>query len=257
MMKIVAIVQARMGSTRLPGKVMEKIGGEPMLYHVIKRAQKAKNINLVVVATSTASEDDQIETFCNEEGIRCFRGNETDVLDRYYQTAIANDADVIVRLTADCPVLDSDVVDKVVDIFLEGKYDYVSNTIKPTYPDGLDTEVFSIKALENAWTHAKLMSEREHVTPFIHKNPDLFGVFNLINEPDLSDFRWTVDEPADLKFIRKVFSYFDSFEFGMKEILLLLSKHPEIVEINSTLIRNEGYQKSLREDHLFDFKEGK
>ena len=173
--KVLAIIQARMGSTRFPGKVMTDLAGRPLLDHVVKRAQQAHMLTLVRVATSDCPADDIIAQFCKEEEIPYFRGSEEDVLDRFYHAAEHFSADVIVRLTADCPLLDPEIIDRVVKFFQSGEYDYVSNTrIEPTYPDGLDTEVFRYSALERAWREACLRSEREHVTPYIWKQPTLF-----------------------------------------------------------------------------------
>jgi len=252
-MKTVAIIQARMASTRLPGKVMAEVAGRPMLEQVVRRTQGACTLDLVAVATSDGLMDDVIAQLCGKAGILYFRGSEDDVLDRYYHAAKQADADVIVRLTADCPLLDPAVVDRVVEVFQTGDYDYVSNIHKPTYPDGLDTEVFRREALEQAWREARLKSEREHVTPYIWKQPDLFRLANVAHEQDLSDLRWTVDEPEDLEFVRRVYGYFDeSLSFGMAEILALLREHPELNDINTQFERNEGYQKSLREALLIN-----
>lgn len=249
-MKTVAIIQARMTSTRLPGKVLAEIAGQPMLYHVIQRTRQTKNLDLVVVATSTNQADDAIAQFCQAANLPCFRGSENDVLDRYYQAARHFEADVIVRLTADCPLLASEVIAKVVQTFQMGAFDYVSNTLQCTYPDGLDTEVFSLAALTQAWQEALLNSEREHVTPYIWKNPTKFRLNNVTGERDLSALRWTVDEPQDLAFVRAVYEHLGSGLFGTAAILNLLETHPHLSEANATFERNEGYQKSLREDKL-------
>src|SRR5215470_15506655 len=164
---VVAIIQARMGSTRLPGKVLLDIAGQPMLGRVISRVCRAKTIEQIVVATSTAAADDAVSAFCAERGIVCFRGSETDVLDRYYQAARLVQAKTIVRITADCPLLDPEVIDLTVSRFLEGGWDYISNVNPPTFPDGLDTEVFSFAALERAWREATSVTHREHVTPYL------------------------------------------------------------------------------------------
>jgi spore coat polysaccharide biosynthesis protein SpsF len=250
--KTVAIIQARMSSTRLPGKVLAPIGEQPMLAYVVNRARQAKTLDQVVVATALDETNQPIEDFCLATGIACYRGSEDDVLDRYYQAARHFQAAVVVRLTADCPLLDPGVIDKVVGVFQAGDYDYISNTIRPTYPDGLDTEVFSFQALERAWREAKLKSEREHVTPFIHKQPERFRLFNVENTEDLSAQRWTVDEPADLELVRAIYRYFKTPDFGMAEVLVLLRQYPTLQAINAGFERNEGYQKSLREDGLVE-----
>jgi spore coat polysaccharide biosynthesis protein SpsF len=257
-MSIVAIIQARMTSTRLPGKIMADIAGEPLLAHVVRRAQLARGLSMVVVATTDQSTDHVVVTFCRDMGIPCFRGSEDDVLDRYYRAAVHFEADVIVRLTADCPLLDPKVIDKVVDEFYSGDYDYVSNTIEPTYPDGLDTEVFGRTALQRAWETACLKSEREHVTPFIWKQPAMFNLANVKNDRDLSQMRWTVDEPEDLEFIRSIYHCMGSKPFwGMEETVALLHEHPELSGINASFRRNEGYIKSVQADVLIKEKQEK
>jgi len=248
-MRSVGIIQARMGSTRRPGKVLADLAGKPMLYHVVKRAQQARGLDLVVVATSDQPRDEGIEQYCSDIGTPCFRGSEDDVLDRYIQAARLFEADRVVRLTADCPLLDPQVIDEVISAYSRGGYDYVSNFLEPTYPDGLDNEVCGREVLERAWREARLKTEREYVTVYIWKNPDLFRLFNVRNDKDLSHLRWTVDEPEDLEFVREVYKHLGPEpSFGMNEILTLLEEHPELNDINSQFTRNEGYQKSLLED---------
>ena len=246
--KVVAIIQARMGANRLPGKVLAEIAGRPMLWHVVNRVRIARSVDKVVVATSNRSSDDAVAEFCVQNDIEFFRGHETDVLDRFYQTARHFNADVVVRITADCPLIDPQVVDKVVSTYLEGGYDYVTNTLRSTYPDGMDVEVFSLAALEKAWREARLPAEREHVTPYLRAS-GRFRVFNVENEVDLSkrNLRWTVDEPADLEFVRAIYARLggDKQPFGLSDILELLDKEPDLMQINSAIIRNEGYYKSL------------
>jgi glutamate-1-semialdehyde 2,1-aminomutase/spore coat polysaccharide biosynthesis protein SpsF len=246
--KVVAIIQARMGATRLPGKVLAEILGQPMLWHVVNRVRMARLVDKIVVATSDKPEDDVIVEFCVENGIECFRGSETDVLDRFYQAARRLGADAVVRITADCPLIDPKTVDRVVSVYLEGEYDYVTNTIRYTYPDGLDVEVFSFAVLEQAWKEAHLAAEREHVTPYI-RTSGKFRVFNVENEVNIAkrNLRWTVDEPADLEFIRTVYARLgaDKQAFGVSDVLELLDKEPDLTKINASITRNEGYYKSL------------
>lgn len=250
-MKTVAIIQARMGSTRRLGKVMAEVAGRPMLEHVVRRAQQARTLDLVIVATSDQPGDDIVAQFCADTDIPCFRGSEDDVLDRYYQAAKHFEANAVVRLTADCPLLDPSVIDKVVLVFHAGDYDYVSNALEPTYPDGLDTEIFWREVLERAWREARLKTEREYATAYIWKHPDLFRLANVENDVDLSDLRWTVDEPEDLEFVRRVYDHLGPEpSFGMVEILALLQEYPELNDINARIGRNEGYQKSLLEDEI-------
>lgn len=250
--KVVAIIQARVGSTRLPRKVQKSIAGRPMLWHVIERVKRAKLVDEVVLATTSKEEDKPLLDLVKESGIKGYAGSDEDVLDRYFQAATQFGADVIVRITADCPLIDPEIIDKVVKHFLDGDFDYVTNTLKPTYPDGLDVEVFSYEALRKAWGEARMASEREHVTPYIRKHPELFRFRNVEHEKDFSSMRWCVDTEKDLEFVREIYKrlYGKGKIFGMREVLNLLEKHPELMEINKGIARNEGYAKSLREDSV-------
>jgi spore coat polysaccharide biosynthesis protein SpsF len=252
-MKTVAIIQARMSSTRLPGKIMADLAGQPLLSRVIARAQRARLVDLVGIATTDRPADEQVAHLCGRIGVPCFRGSEDDVLDRYYQAAQQFGGETLVRLTADCPLLDPAVIDKAIAHFHSGDFDYVSNGVERTYPDGLDTEVFRRTALEWAWREARLTSEREHVTPYLYKHPELFRLGSVKNDVDLSAHRWTVDEPRDLELVRAIYGHFgDSIDFGMAEILDLLHQHPELNQINAGIECNEGYQKSLQADSIVD-----
>lgn len=246
--KTVAIIQARMGSTRLPGKALQQIAGQPMLQHVWERAGRATRLDQVLVATSTADQDDAIADYCAWNGIVCFRGSENDVLDRYYHAARFASADTVVRLTADCPLLDPTVIDTVLAAFRRGTFDYISNVDPPTYPDGLDTEVFTFEALERAWLTASLPSEREHVTPFLRAAAHGFRTGNVFSPIDLSHLRWTVDESADLTFVRNVFHALGTTRFGFVETVALLERSPHLRLLNASYTRNEGYQRSLLAD---------
>jgi glutamate-1-semialdehyde aminotransferase/spore coat polysaccharide biosynthesis protein SpsF (cytidylyltransferase family) len=236
-----------MGSTRLPHKVLAQVAGRPMLWYVVHRTRQAQTVDQVVVATSIGPADDAIEEFCRQNRIDWFRGSEDDVLDRYYHAARAHAADAVVRITGDCPVIEPEVIDLIVRTFIEGDYDYVSNTLRYTYPDGLDTEVFSFAALETTWLEAHSQSEREHVTPYLR----LSGKFNRRNVENHEDFssqehRWTVDEPADLEFIRRIYEYFiPRFDFNWSEILDLLKEQPSLRQIQGKTIMNEGYYRTL------------
>jgi glutamate-1-semialdehyde 2,1-aminomutase/spore coat polysaccharide biosynthesis protein SpsF len=235
-----------MGSSRFPGKVLEDLAGHPMLWHVVNRVRRAKTIERIVVATTDQPVDDPIARFCEGEGIGCFRGSEQDVLDRFYQAARANLADVIVRITADCPLIDPEVIDKVLARFQAGDCDYACNIIRYTYPDGLDTEVFSFAALERAWREASKPSEREHVTPYLRT--ERFRIANVESEIPVSpaQYRWTVDHPADLDFVRLVYAAFSANgEFGFREVFDLLKERPDLATIQVETITNEGYYKSL------------
>lgn len=234
-MHVVAIVQARMGSTRLPGKVMKDILGKPVLIRDINRIKRATCIDEIVVATTTLSEDDTIVALCSEEDWNCFRGSENDLLDRYHQAAMEFDADVIVRITSDCPMIDPNIVDKVIGEFLnlKDKVDYASNVFPPrTFPRGLDTEVMTARALEQAWQNEKNPASREHVTPYLFQRPEIFRLHSVFNNKDLSYHRWTLDTPEDLAFIRAVYGHFGHDLFSWTEVIKYLDQHPEIVKIN-------------------------
>ena len=247
-MLIAAIIQARMGSTRLPGKVMADLRGQPLVDRVVGRARQAASLDAVVVATSDHASDDILAAHCAARAIPCFRGSQDDVLDRYYRAAEQTEATVVVRLTADCPMLDPGVIDRVVATFRSGGFDYVSNVLEPSYPDGLDVEVFGRKALDRAWREAALRSDREHVTPFIWRQPDRFRLGSERHAEDLSALRWTVDEPQDLEFVRRVYQRLDPERFDMADVLAVLRDCPDLAALNRGFNRNEGYQKSLRED---------
>ena len=251
-MKRIAIVQARMSSTRLPGKCLAEIEGRPLLWHTVSRTSAAKVCDEVLVATSTEASDDAIEEYCLGQSIPVFRGSLEDVLDRFYRAAGSRGAETIVRTTADCPLLDPEVIAHVVRAFDPDHHDYVSNTIERTYPDGLDTEVFSFAALERVWREARLPSEREHVTPYIWKNPEIFRIELVRQDRDHSSERWTVDEPCDLEFVRAVFGGIGRLEFGQREVLALLEREPELRELNEGIPLNEGYLESLKKDAAAD-----
>lgn len=217
---IVAIIQARTGSTRLPNKVLADIEGKSMLAHIIERV-KASSVDKVIVATTTNPQDEPIVDIAKQYGVDYFLGSEHDVLDRYYNAATRFRADSIVRITADCPLIDPHVIDKIVQAYLKGNYDYVTNVIKRTYPDGLDTEVFSYSALQKAWLEATLPEDREHVTLYVWKRPDLFNHYSVEQDKDLSRLRWTVDTQKDLDFVRDVYKCLGRRGiFYMEDILL-------------------------------------
>lgn len=248
--KITAVIQARLGSTRLAGKTLMMLEGQTLLGHLVNRVRASKHIDGIVIATTVKERDDAIAEFAKGNGIDFSRGSEDDVLDRFYQAAVKYGLETIVRVTPDCPMLDPEVTDYVISQFVAGDYDYVSNVLTPTYPDGLDTEVFSFHALKRAWNEAKLPSEREHVTAYIHKHPELFRLFNVKRQgEDLSWMRWTVDTDKDLLFAREIFKRLGSKGiFHMDDVLRLLRDEPEILEINQGITRNEGYRKSLEKD---------
>jgi len=248
----IAIVQARVGSTRLPGKVLLPLAGKPVLFHVVNRLRRVAALAEVAVATTDRPTDDLIRAFCQEEGVKCFSGSEDDVLDRYYHAARRFGADPVVRITSDCPLIDPLIVGRALGLFAaaHGELAYVG--FDGSFPDGLDVEVVARAALETAWREARLPSEREHVTPFIWKQPERFPQDRIRNDTDLSDQRWTVDEPEDYALLQAIFEalYQPGRPFGMAEVLSFLNANPDLRRINQGVGRNEGYAKSLREDHL-------
>ena len=255
--KIVAIIQARMGSTRLPGKTLADIEGETLLGRIIERVRHAKTIDEIIVATTIAPEDKKIINAAHKAEVRTYAGSEEDVLDRFYQAAKEIGAKVIVRITADDPFKDPEVIDNIVGDFIKarGDLDYLSNTLDPTYPEGLDVEVFSFEALETAWNDGKKPSEREHVTPYIWKHPELFRIRNYVKPgQNLSSLRWTLDNDSDLRFAREVYRrlYPKKSIFLMNDILALLEKEKDLAKINIGNIKYEGYIKSLVKDKTYD-----
>ena len=249
-MRVVGIIQARMASSRLPGKILADVCGRPLLERVVNRARRAVQLDEVVVATTDQPADDATAATNAALDVPCFRGSETDVLDRYLHAARAHRADVVVRLTADCPLLEPAVIDRVTTQLIDAGCDYASNTIDCTYPDGLDAEAMTLTALECAWREANRASQREHVTPFIRENPARFRLASVRSARDLSALRWTVDTPQDLEFVRAVYADLGPGDFDMHDVLRLLERRPELSEINSCQQRNEGYWKSLAHDHL-------
>jgi len=249
-MRIVAIIQARMSSSRLPGKVLMPLANKPVLDHIVERLSYCKLIEKIVVATSTNIEDNPIFDYCRNSNIECYRGNLEDVLDRYYQAAKIHHADAIVRITADCPVIDPLVVDAVITGYLSGAYEVYG--LGGEFPDGLDCTVFSFSAIEKAWKEATLKSEREHVGPYIENNPHIFKNGTLKIFQNLSHLRWTLDEPNDYELLSIIFSelYRVDSPFLTHEILQLIQNNPELSAINEKIVRNEGYLKSLQEDNI-------
>ena len=246
-MKVVAIIQARMGSTRLPGKVMKEILGKPVILWDLDRVSLSKLIDEIVVAIPYGKENDVIVDTIKEynDKIIVTRGSEDDVLDRYYQAAVQTNADVVVRITSDCPLIDPVVIDNVIEHFLDNDCDYCSNSLTRTYPRGLDTEVFSFKSLETGWNEAKKDYEREHVTPYIIENPDKFKLLNVANDINLSHLRWTLDTKEDFEFINAVYKRISQKKqlFLMDDVLELMDKEPEMIDINRHIEQKVIHQK--------------
>jgi len=239
-MKVVAIVQARMGSTRLPNKVMKEIGGVPMIELLLARLSRAKEVDQIVVATSIDQKNEPLAAHVEKLGYLCVRGSENDVLQRYLDAAHASSADIVVRVTGDCPLIDPEVVNEVIAHFKNLDVDYLSNVSPPTYPDGLDTEVFTVAALERAALESEDPFDHEHVTPYLRR-PGLFKSASVTHAEDLSGLRWTVDEPADFEVVSNVFAHFTpDIHFSWKQVLRLQQNHPELFAANQTIIRNEG-----------------
>ena len=235
------IIQARMGSSRLPGKtLMELENKKTTLDFVIEQLSFSKLINRVVIATTSLDEDNVIEQKVKSLGINCFRGSETDVLDRYYRCAKEFEMKTIVRITADCPIIDPTIVDKVIEQFQSGNYDYAANIIFRTYPVGTDTEIFSFNSLEKCWNEAKQPSEREHVTPFMRNKNSNFKIENIQNDQDLSHLRWTLDLKEDLILIREIVSKIKNRPILTSDVLDLFSKEPRLISINEHLAKSRG-----------------
>lgn len=234
-MKVAAIIQARMGSTRLPGKVLKKVLGKTLLEYQIERVLRAHTIDEIIIATTTKKEDDQIVDLCKQLSINYYRGSEQDVLSRYYEAAKEFEVDIIVRLTSDCPLIDPEIIDKTVQVFLTEKFDYVSNSIIRTYPRGMDTEVFSYQGVSEVNENAVKDYEREHVTPYWYEHPDDYRIKVVSNFTDLSQYRLTVDTKEDFKLISNIISsiYIKNRFFTLEDIMKVISDNPHWLLINS------------------------
>ena len=245
------IIQARMGSSRLPGKVLMKSGnGKSLLYYVINQLRYCSKVKNLVIATTTNQVDDEIEKFANNNSVNIFRGKEKDVLDRYFQCAKKYSFSTIVRITADCPLIDPQIVDKVIEQFFSGNYDFATNTLIRTFPIGTDVEVFSFSALKRTWKSAQLPSEREHVTPHL-RNKGNFKTINVENDKNVSNLRLTVDRIEDFELIKEILNNISINPIHLEDILELFSRKPELIEINKHINNNEGLDRSLKEDEEF------
>ena len=249
-----AIIQARLGSTRLPGKVLMPMIGKPMLGHIIGRLYNVPAISKVIVATSTEISDDPIADLCNTNSFNVFRGSETDVLDRFYGAVKAFPSDHLIRITGDCPLVDPDTINALIELYLQAGYDFcgvatgagvAGKDVPGRFPDGMDAEIFSFNVLETAWKEASEHIQREHVTPFIWQHPDRFTLGTLFpNEGDFSHMRWTVDNQEDFDFISWVYEqlYPSKPNFSMQDVLDLIKQNPEKAQGNVHLIGQEGYE---------------
>jgi len=256
--RIVAAIQARMGSTRLPGKVLLSIAGKPTIQRIAERLAHCHEVDMVVISTSTEQQDDPIAAFTDRIGLPCVRGSEMDLIERLGRTATQSDADALVRITADCPLVDPEVVDKVVEVWRRsgGALEYASNIFPPTFPDGLDVEVLSRQVLERLDREVTDQFFRESFTAYIREHPDSFKIANVEHELNLSQLRWTLDYPEDLAFAEAVYTALDCEGgiFYMKDVLALLDQQPELRDLNRHLedttiirgIRGASYHAALR-----------
>lgn len=237
-LKVVAIIQARMGSTRLPGKVLMDLEGETVLARVVNRLRRTRLIDELLVATTDRPADDAIIEECRSLSVPVSRGDQDDVLDRYFRAAQTGRAEVVVRVTSDCPLIDPEITDKTIAAFLEERPDYASNALVRTYPRGLDTEVMSMAALGLAWQQARKPYERQHVTPYIYEHPTEFKLLAVTEDADYSSYRWTVDAPEDLELVRAIYARLkDNPMFGWRDVLDLLGREPALADLNRLVMQ--------------------
>lgn len=238
-----------MSSSRLPGKVMKKIQGKPMIGHLLERLSLSESIDKIILATSVLPENDQMCEYVQKIGVDVYRGSEDDVLDRFYQVAKQYHPETIVRITGDCPLIDAKVCDEVIKVFKDGKFDY--GKTGPTFAEGLDCEVFTLKALAKAWKEAELKSEREHATLYFYNHPEIFKTLILANKTDDSRYRLSVDEKRDFEVVTAVFEHFKQkgkTHFFIDEVKTFLDTDSHILQLNAGIVRNEGLMKSLKDD---------
>lgn len=244
-MKVNAIIQARCGSTRLPGKIFMEIDGKPLLWHVVNRLKYSKLIDDIVVATTTGTKDDATEEWCKKNEVNCYRGSEDDVLNRFYTAACEFPCDVIVRVTADDPFKEPSIIDTIIKKLFDENLDLSTNVFPPSFPEGLDCEVFTFKVLETMERATNDSYDREHVTPYIYNNPDKFKIGNVTSNHQLSAYRWTIDNSEDYEMVNAIYNNRKEENEGillMQEILEIIEENPEIVEINSNVKRSAMYQ---------------
>ena len=238
-----AIIQARTGSTRLPGKVFATIEGKPLLWHVVERLKPSRFIDNIVIATTINREDDAIKQWATQNSILCYRGSEDNVLERYWMAANNFQSDTIIRITADDPCKDYKIIDSVVEALLNGRVDFAYNNKPPTYPEGMDVEVFTIDALRIAYRQASRSDEKEHVTPFFHNNPTLFTSVSIKHTKNLSNLRLTIDEESDLLLAREIYSHLYRLDsiFLLDDIIDIINRFPELANINKSIKRSLMY----------------
>ena len=248
--KVLAIIQARKGSTRLPAKVLLDLAGKTALEHVIDRLRKSKLTDTLVVATTVNRADLPIVKLCADMGVSVYCGSEEDPLDRYYQAVRLFGGSHIVRIKADCPLIDPKIVDEAIRLHLSSGADYTGNTIRRTYPAGQDVEILTNQTLTKVWQSAALFSEREHITLYVPKHPEMFTIRHLEYRQDLSVKRWTMDNPEDYELLRIIFKslYPGNPVFGMQDVLNFLTKNQDLEHINAHIRVDAGVQKSMRED---------
>ena len=267
--KIFPIIQARMNSTRFPGKAMKKIDKTSMLFHVIQQTKASKYVEDVIIATTNSKNDKKIVDFCKNHNIKYFCGSETNVLDRYYKCALKFSCDPVVRISSDCPFIDPQVIDKVISKFLKNSFDYVSNNFKKTnnnnenslcnFPQGMVVEISNFKTLKKAWKEAKKPSELEHVFPYVQFNPKHFKTANVINKNNLSHIRCTVDVPDDLQFIKKIWNRFPNSKtiIRINDIVSIINREPNLIKINNQIPFDQGYKQSIQKDIKFSILKSK
>ncbi len=249
---IVAIIQARIGSTRLPNKVFKDLCGRPLIWHVVDRLKYSKKINKIILATTHNPLDDTLVKWAENEQVAYFRGSEENVLSRFYEAANKSKADIIVRITADDPFKDPEIIDQVIDLLQNKNLDFAYNNLPPSFPEGLDTEVFTYAALEQAYKNSKDVFEQEHVTQYFYRHPDQFSHGNIFHSKDISHLRWTIDTPNDFKLALFVYKmlYKEGMLFKTKDILNLYKDYPELLEINSEESRSEMYKQKTNETDI-------
>jgi spore coat polysaccharide biosynthesis protein SpsF len=242
---ITAIIQARVGSTRYPNKIFAKLAGKPLIYHVVDRLKKSQRIQNIVIATTINPLDDAIEQWACQNNINCFRGDEENVLSRFYFAAKKFNANIIVRITADDPFKDYEIIDNVIDVLINEQLSFAYNNNPPTFPEGLDTEVFTFDALEEAHNKSNSLFEKEHVTQYFYRNKNSFPQTNVFHDVNISNLRWTIDTQKDMEMARRVYDslYCENEVFSMNDILQLINKNPEIALINQDVQQSTMYKK--------------